>query len=428
MIRSVLSRRATVATTGVAALAGAAMAAAFTAGPAAAAPASGTVLAAANPIAGSYVVVLKDAKATPGAVKSAARDLAGRHSGAVTYTYTAAIRGFAVKMTEAQAKRLAADPRVASVQQDGVVKLAATQSPATWGLDRIDQRSLPLDNSYTYSTTASNVHAYIIDTGIRTAHSDFGGRATVGTDTIGDGQNGQDCNGHGTHVAGTVGGATYGVAKGVSLVAVRVLNCSGSGTNAGVIAGIDWVTANAIKPAVANMSLGGGAYAPLDTAVTQLDHLRRHLRAGRRQQQRERLQLLAGPHRGRDHRRRHHQHRRPRLVLQLRHLPGHLRAGPEHHLGLEHQQHGDQHDQRHLDGVAARRRRRGALPGGQPDRHGRRGPQRAGRRGHPQRGRQPGHRLAEPAALHRHRHHAAAGRADLHQRHRRLDPGRRRRR
>ncbi len=268
MIRSVLSRRAAVATTGLAAFAGAAMAAAFTAGPAAAAPATGTVLAAANPIAGSYVVILKDGKATPGAVRSAAGDLAARHAGAVTYTYTAATRGFAVKMSEAQAKRLAADPRVASVTQDGVASLAATQSPVTWGLDRIDQRALPLSNSYTYDTTASNVRAYIIDTGIRTSHSDFGGRASAGYDAIGDGRNGQDCNGHGTHVAGTVGGATYGVAKGVGLVAVRVLNCSGSGSNAGVIAGVDWVTANAVKPAVANMSLGGGAYAPLDTAVT----------------------------------------------------------------------------------------------------------------------------------------------------------------
>ncbi len=268
MSRSVLNRRATLATTGLATLAGAAMAAAFTAGPAAAAPATGTIQAAAKPVPGSYVVILKDAKATPSAVRSAAADLAGKHAGSVSYTYTAATRGFAVKTTEAQAKRLAADPRVASVHQDGVVGLAATQSPVTWGLDRIDQRALPLSNSYTYNTTASNVRAYIIDTGIRTTHSDFGGRASVGTDTIGDGRNGQDCNGHGTHVAGTTGGATYGVAKGVALVAVRVLNCSGSGTNAGVIAGVDWVTANAIKPAVANMSLGGGAYAPLDTAVT----------------------------------------------------------------------------------------------------------------------------------------------------------------
>ena len=265
MIRSVLSRRAAVVTTALVTLAGAAVATAWSA---AAAPSTGTVLAAnGTPIKDSYIVVLKDGKAAPNAVRKAAADLAASNAGAVTHTYTAAVRGFAVRMTEARAKRLAADPRVAMVAQDGVVTASATQSPATWGLDRIDQRNLPLDNSYTYATTASNVHAYIVDTGIRTAHTDFGGRATAGFDAIGDGQNGNDCNGHGTHVAGTVGGSTYGVAKGVQLVAVRVLNCSGSGSNAGVIAGVDWVTANAIKPAVANMSLGGGAYAPLDTAV-----------------------------------------------------------------------------------------------------------------------------------------------------------------
>jgi subtilisin family serine protease len=273
MTRSVLSRRAAVVLTAVAALAGAATATAVTAAAApataaaAAAPATGTVLAASTPVKDSYIVVLKDGKATPTAVRQAAAALAAGNAGAVTHTYTAAVRGFAVRMTAERAKRLAADPRVAVVAQDGVVSADVTQSPATWGLDRIDQRALPLSNSYTYDTTASNVHAYVIDTGIRAAHTEFGGRASIGTDTVGDGQNGNDCNGHGTHVAGTVGGSTFGVAKAVQIVAVRVLNCAGSGTNAGVIAGVDWVTANAIKPAVANMSLGGGVSAPLDTAV-----------------------------------------------------------------------------------------------------------------------------------------------------------------
>src|ERR1041385_3257512 len=171
-------------------------------------------------------------------------------------------------MPESAAQAIANDPRVKYVEEDGIVSIDTTQSPATWGLDRIDQRNLPLSNSYTYATTASNVHAYIVDTGILISHSDFGGRASVGVVEIGDGHNGIDCNGHGTHVSGTVGGATYGVAKGVSLVAVRVLDCSGSGTNSGVIAGVNWVAANAIKPAVANMSLGGGASQALDDAVT----------------------------------------------------------------------------------------------------------------------------------------------------------------
>ena len=152
------------------------------------------------------------------------------------------------------------------VERDQVFTISTTQSPATWGLDRIDQRARPLSNSYTYTRTGAGVRAYIIDTGIRFSHGEFGGRATSGFDAV-DGGAADDCNGHGTHVSGTVGGATYGVAKGVSLVGVRVLDCAGSGTTSGVIAGVDWVTANHVKPAVANMSLGGGASAALDQAV-----------------------------------------------------------------------------------------------------------------------------------------------------------------
>ncbi|MER6910748.1 S8 family serine peptidase [Streptomyces sp. NPDC000594] len=212
----------------------------------------------ATAVPGSWIVVLKDG-----------RTRAADFGVTPTYTYRSAVRGFAAKMPADRAARLAADPRVAYVEQDSRVRLAATQTNATWGIDRIDQRDLPLSTTYTYNTTAAGVNAYIIDTGIRTGHSDFGGRASVGTDTVGGGQNGQDCHGHGTHVAGTVGGTTWGVAKAVNLIAVRVLNCQGSGTNAGVIAGVDWVTANARKPAVANMSLGGGANTTLDNAVTR---------------------------------------------------------------------------------------------------------------------------------------------------------------
>ena len=148
------------------------------------------------------------------------------------------------------------------------MSLSTTQTNATWGLDRIDQRSRPLSTTYTYFNTGAGVRAYIIDTGIRFSHSQFGGRASSGFDAV-DGGSADDCHGHGTHVAGTVGGSTYGVAKGVSLIGVRVLNCSGSGTNSGVIAGVNWVTGNhqAGQPAVANMSLGGGASSALDTAV-----------------------------------------------------------------------------------------------------------------------------------------------------------------
>jgi subtilisin family serine protease len=218
----------------------------------------------------SFVVVLKNISTLQArGVDAAAQDLTTRYGGHLTFTYRSALRGFAVTgLTDAQARSMAGDGRIEYVQRDGVVALSATQpSPPSWGLDRIDQRALPLNNSYTYPSTADAVTAYIIDTGIRTSHSAFGGRASVGTDTIGDGRNGQDCNGHGTHVAGTVGGTTFGVAKGVRLVAVRVLDCQGSGTTAGVVAGVDWVTANHAARAVANMSLGGGADVTLDTAV-----------------------------------------------------------------------------------------------------------------------------------------------------------------
>ncbi|MFG1880931.1 S8 family serine peptidase [Micromonospora sp. NPDC049102] len=215
----------------------------------------------------SYIVVLKDTAVAPNRVGDTAQRLTSRHGGKIARTYGTALRGFEVTVSAAAAARIAADPAVAYVEQNHTVSISGTQAnPPSWGLDRIDQRNLPLDSSYTYPNTASNVHAYIIDTGIHFSHNDFGGRATSGYDAV-DGGSADDCNGHGTHVAGTVGGSTYGVAKGVQLVGVRVLNCSGSGTNAGVIAGVDWVTQNAIKPAVANMSLGGGANSSLDTAV-----------------------------------------------------------------------------------------------------------------------------------------------------------------
>jgi subtilisin family serine protease len=211
-----------------------------------------------------YIVVLKDSADS----STVAADHARRYGVQDRVVYGSAIEGYAGKVPPGKLDALKSDPRVAYVEPDGIVQATTTQTGATWGLDRIDQRALPLSNSFTYTNTGAGVTAYIIDTGIRFAHNEFGGRATSGYDAV-DGGSADDCNGHGTHVAGTVGGSTYGVAKGVSLVAVRVLNCSGSGTWSGVIAGINYVTGQHATgaPAVANMSLGGGASSSVDTAV-----------------------------------------------------------------------------------------------------------------------------------------------------------------
>ncbi|HEX6683410.1 MAG TPA: PKD domain-containing protein [Candidatus Limnocylindrales bacterium] len=240
--------------------------------PAGAAPAEGQILNAGgiSAIQGSFIVVLQDTAVTGTQVAGTAAQLARQYGGLISHTYTAALRGFAVTMPEAAAKRLAAHPSVKYVEQNHTATIQDTQAPVpSWGLDRVDQRDLPLDNSYTYPNNGSGVTAYIVDTGIRISHSDFGGRARHGRDFIDNDADASDCHGHGTHVAGTTGGSSFGVAKGVQLVAVRVLNCAGSGSFAQIVAGVDWVTANAVRPAVANMSLGGtGTNATLETAVT----------------------------------------------------------------------------------------------------------------------------------------------------------------
>ncbi|MET9439521.1 S8 family peptidase [Streptomyces sp. NPDC006610] len=241
----------------------------LTALPAQAAPAQGTVLAAGSPTAvkDSYIVTLKK-DAGFKASSSEGKSLIKEYGGAVKKTFGAALNGYTATLSAAEAKRLAADPAVASVEQNQRVQAVATQSNAPWGLDRIDQTSLPLSGTYTYPDTAgSGVTVFVIDTGVRISHSQLTGRAVNGYDAVDGDSVAQDGNGHGTHVATTVAGSTYGVAKKAKIVAVRVLNNSGSGTTAGVIAGIDWVTANHSGPSVANMSLGGGVSTTLDAAV-----------------------------------------------------------------------------------------------------------------------------------------------------------------
>lgn len=207
-----------------------------------------------------WIVVLRD-----DADEEVGARRAGARGGLVVARWRDALRGYAVRGNAALILAVRGDNDVAYVEQVQEYSIDATQNNATWGLDRIDQANLPLNGTYSYTSTGSGVRAYIIDTGIRTSHNDFGGRASFGVNYAG-GSN-SDCNGHGTHVAGTVGGTTWGVAKAVRLIAVKVLNCSGSGTTTGVVSGINWVAANAIKPAVANMSLGGGASTSIDNAV-----------------------------------------------------------------------------------------------------------------------------------------------------------------
>lgn len=218
-------------------------------------------------IPGQYIIVFDDT-ASNNAIDNAIAH-AENAGGQIRYRYDAAFKGFSAALPEQAIQGLQHNPNVLFIEANQIITIDADQlNPPSWGLDRIDQRALPLNAKYTYNYSGVGVHAYIIDTGILPTHVDFGGRASVAYDAVGDGQNGIDCNGHGTHVAGTVGGASYGVAKGVTLHAVRVLNCSGSGTTDGVIAGVNWVTANHTDPAVANMSLGGKASSAIDLAVT----------------------------------------------------------------------------------------------------------------------------------------------------------------
>ena len=226
-------------------------------------------------VAGRYIVTFKaDAPATslrgsaPLVTTAAAAEVvAAAYDGVVHHIYSHALQGMAISLSADAAAELATEPWVAAIEPDRIVRLANVQTPATWGLDRIDQRDLPLDNRYAYVDNGAGVHVYVIDTGIRASHVEFAGRIGAGAYAIVDGRGTDDCNGHGTHVAGTVGGTAYGVAKGVTLHPIRVLDCDGNGALTGVIAAVDWVTANHEAPAVVNMSLGGDISNALDTAV-----------------------------------------------------------------------------------------------------------------------------------------------------------------
>ncbi|MEP6789374.1 MAG: S8 family serine peptidase, partial [Acidobacteriota bacterium] len=231
------------------------------------------ILRAGNRLPNQYIVLLNEKQMSTDAaepeVQTMGQYLSGVYGGQVGFTYSSAVKGFSIEMTPDQADKMNLDPNVLSIEEDQVVSASSTEMNAPWHLDRVDQRPLPMDTMYNYASMGTGVNIYIIDSGIRTTHTDFGGRADAVYDAIGDGQNGNDCYGHGTHVAGIAGSSTYGVAKNSRLHSVRVLNCSGSGSISVTLAGIDWVTAHHISPAVANLSLTlSGISSSVDTSVT----------------------------------------------------------------------------------------------------------------------------------------------------------------
>ncbi|GAA1339775.1 S8 family serine peptidase [Saccharothrix algeriensis] len=257
----------------------AALATALAVAPPASAQGEADFVKARHPFAGSFLVSLKD---TPrhqaqdqaqiqAQIQAASETLVSRYGGRLKTVFSAAMEGFLVRgLSDAQARRLAADPAVERVYQDGTAQAAETQDNPTWGLDRVDQKNLPLDRKYTYNTTASNVTTYVLDSGIRTTHTEFEGRASHGYDFVDEDPEAQDCNGHGTHVAGTIGGRTWGVAKKTKLVAVRILGCGGSAPDSDGVEGIEWIAKNAAKPAVVNGSFTFDTPGIGDEAISRL--------------------------------------------------------------------------------------------------------------------------------------------------------------
>lgn len=215
----------------------------------------------------SYIVVFKDDVAE-NEIDGESEKMCGSAKAQKERTFKHAVKGFSGRLTAAAIEEFRRNPKVKYIEQNQVFSIVATQNNATWGIDRIDQSDLPLNSTFTYNTNGSTVTAYIFDTGVRSDHVEFGGRVTGGFSAIATEPTPEDGNGHGTHVAGTVGGSTYGIAKAVKIVPVKVLDGTGSGTNAGVIAGLEWAVTNHVSgPAVGNMSLGGGISTTLDAAV-----------------------------------------------------------------------------------------------------------------------------------------------------------------
>lgn len=222
-----------------------------------------------NAVVGKYIVVLDENAPSIRYEEpnEKAHGLAAKYRGRVDKVYEAALKGFSVAMNEKQARALSEDSAVAYVEEDAEHFISGIQENVVWGIDRTDQRDLPLDGMFDFAETGQGVNTYVIDTGIRTSHVEFGGRAVMAYSAIKDGNATGDCHGHGTHVAGTLAGSTFGVAKNATIYGVRVMNCQGSGTTSDIVAGIDWVTKRHVKPAVANMSLGGGGSMTMDAAV-----------------------------------------------------------------------------------------------------------------------------------------------------------------